>query len=107
MQSRIARIHNAGNNQFQTASATDQLAAITAASLGQLRALPAPSGDAAAVKDIYAKVDKVLDDAAKVSAALRTQDEAAQQKAQSRLAADAVAANTASNAYGETVCGSS
>jgi hypothetical protein len=107
MHSRIDRIGNPGNNQFKMASATDQTAEITAAALDQLRALPAPSGDAAVLKDIYGRIDKVLDDAAKFSAALRTQDQDAMQKANSRLAADADAANAASNAYGETVCGSS
>jgi hypothetical protein len=107
MNSRLAQVANPGNDQYRIASATDRRAAIIRAALDQLRALPAPTGDVAALKDIYGKIDKVLDDAAKFSAAFRTEDQGAMQKASSRLAAHAEDANAASKTYGETACAAS
>jgi hypothetical protein len=104
-----ARLKSLPNPQdpIKQADVTDQGAAITAATLRQLRDLPVPVGEAAAVNGIYAKVDKLLDDFAKLSAALRARDPGATQRAASAVDADSAAANAASNAYGLTVCDSS
>lgn len=106
MNARIAAIGDAGNDPIKIADESDQTAVITAAALRRLRALPAPPGDAAELNAIYAKVDKILTDAAKLSTALRAQDRLAAQLAANQLSADSDAANNASNAYGLTVCGS-
>ena len=78
---------------------------ITADTLTRLRALPIPTGQAAALKAIYAKVDTVLADVDPLIAALRSGSPTAE-TLMNRLDASQNAANAASNAYGLTVCGS-
>jgi hypothetical protein len=81
-------------------------AAIDAATLRQLRALPAPQGKSSALAAIYEKVDNVVKDLTQWLTALRTGNQAAAQRAANKVQADGDAANSASNAYGLTVCGS-
>jgi hypothetical protein len=83
----------------------DESAAIAAQALRRLRALPAPPADAAALERIYSKVDAVIADYPRVSAALRTGRRAAIVSAATQLGTDGRAANAASNSYGLTVCG--
>lgn len=95
-----------GNDPQQQATVTSQSAAIASDALRQLRALPAPPGDATALNAIFAKVDVVVADATKLAAALRAGDQSKAQTLEATLQADTRAANDAANAYGLTVCGS-
>jgi hypothetical protein len=106
MNARTGALANPGSDPAKQADVTDQAAAITSETLGKLRALPVPAGEKAAVQAIYSKVALIVTDAARLSSALRAGNQAAAQRANTTLEADAKAANEVSNAYGLTVCGS-
>jgi hypothetical protein len=89
----------------RTADLNDRTEHLTADALRKLRALAVPPGEAANISAIYAKVDRVLSDAAPFSAALRAGDRVAAQDAQSKLETDLQAVNTAATDYGLDVCG--
>jgi hypothetical protein len=106
MNARVAKLVRKGTSTKNEAAVTDQAANILADTLRKLRKLPVPRGDEATVRAIYAKIDVILADAPKLSAALRVNDQAAGQHIQVKLQQDSKAANDLSNAYGLTVCGS-
>ena len=105
MNKRVAALADPGDDPTKQAKVTDQTAVIVADTLRQLRTLPVPPGEATAVAAIYAKVDRLLTDSAKLSAAIRANDQVAAQNDETALQTDSAAANAASNTYGLTVCG--
>ena len=105
MNQRVAALGAPGDDQALQAKVTDQTAAIVVDTLHKLRALPVPAGQATAVAAIYAKVDRLLTDSAKLSAAIRANDQPTAQNDEAALQTDSAAANAASNTYGLTVCG--
>ena len=105
MNQRVAALGAPGDDPTKQAKVTDQTAAIVADTLHKLRALPVPAGQATAVAAIYAKVDRLLTDSAKLSAAIRANDQPTAQSDEAALQTDSAAANAASNTYGLTVCG--
>ena len=94
------------NDALKSAAYFDESAAVVQDTLDHLRALPVPAGDDTTVQSIYSKVDALLVDVAKFSAALRAGDKPAVDALAVTVKADQTAANEASNAYGLTVCGS-
>jgi hypothetical protein len=105
MNARVAELANPGASAKNEAAVTDQAAKIIADTLDKLRRLPMPRGDEAALRAIYAKIDVIIADAPKLSAALRANDQAAGQRIQVKLQQDSKAANDLSKAYGLTICG--
>jgi hypothetical protein len=106
MNARVAKLANQGASAKNEAAVTDQAAKILAETLAKLRRLPMPRGDETALRAIYAKIDVILADAPKLTAALRADDQAAGQHIQVKLQQDSKAANDLSKAYGLTICGS-
>ena len=106
MNARVAKLTNRGASAKNEAALTDQAAKILAETLAKLRKLPMPRGDEAALRAIYAKIDVILADAPKLTAALRAEDQAAGQRIQVKLQQDSKAANDVSKAYGLSICGS-
>ncbi len=106
MNTRVTALGAPPSDPKQEAEFNDQTGLITADGLRQLRELHPPAGDAATVAAIYTKVDVVLRDGERVSAQLRTGDQAGVQAAQTQLESDLQAANDAALAYGLTICGS-
>jgi hypothetical protein len=106
MNARVARLANQGASAKNEAAVTDQATKILAETLAKLRKLPMPRGDETKLRAIYAKIDVILADAPKLSAALRADDQAAGQRIQVKLQQDSKVANDLSNAYGLTICGS-
>ncbi len=106
MNARVAKLANRGTSAKNEAAVTDQAARILAETLAKLRKLPMPRGDEAALRAIYAKIDVILADAPKLTAALRAEDQAAGQHIQVKLQQDSKAANDLSKAYGLSICGS-
>ncbi len=102
---RVAALGNPTDSS-QAADVNDEAAAITADGLRKLRALPVPSGDAAALAAVYAKVDAFLQDAPAISTRLRAGDQPGAATAERKLEADISVANAAATVYGLTVCGS-
>jgi hypothetical protein len=102
----VAKLANQGASAKNEAAVTDQAAKILAETLAKLRRLPMPRGDETALRAIYAKIDVILADAPKLTAALRADDQAAGQHIQVKLQQDSKAANDLSKAYGLTICGS-
>ena len=74
--------------------------------LAQLRALPNPAGQEAAIEAIWAKVDTVVAEVDQAIAALKAGNLQKFMTLANQLDKDTNAANAASNAYGLTVCGS-
>ena len=105
MNDKMTALGDPGEALAKTIDLLGQMRAITADTLTKLRALPIPTGLAAALKAIYAKVDTVLADVDPLIAALRSGSPTAE-TLMNRLDASQNAANAASNAYGLTVCGS-
>jgi hypothetical protein len=105
MNTRTKALGNPGPDIATAVRVSDESGAIAAQALRQLRALPAPPAEAAALERIYSKVDAVIADYPRVSAALRTGLRSAIDSAATQLGTDGRAANAASNAYGLTVCG--
>jgi hypothetical protein len=105
MNARTKALGRPGPDIAAAVRASDKSGVIAAQALRQLRALPAPPTEAAALERIYSKVDAVIADYPSLSAALRTGRRAAIQSAATQLGADGKAANAASNAYGLTSCG--
>jgi hypothetical protein len=91
---------------MKMADVDDKGAAIIVQTLQKLRRLPVPPGDSAALSAIYAKVDALATDTRQLASALRSGDPATVQRVAARVNADADAANSASQEYGLTVCGS-
>jgi hypothetical protein len=106
MNQRVGTLPAPGNDRVKAAKNAADTAAIVADALRKLRALPVPPGEQAAVRSIYAKVDRVLHDSSRLATAIRANDQTAAKAAETDLQADSLAANAASNAYGLTVCGS-
>ena len=102
---KVAALGDPGEDVAKTIDMLGQMRAITSDTLVKLRALPIPTGQQAALKAIYAKVDNVLADVDPMIAALRSASPTTD-TLMNRLDADQNAANAASNAYGLTVCGS-
>ena len=105
MNDKVAALGDPGEDVAKAIDMLGQMRAITSDTLVKLRALPIPTGQQAALKPIYAKVDAVLADVDPVIAAIRSGSPTIQ-TLMNRLDADQNAANAASNAYGLTVCGS-
>jgi hypothetical protein len=100
-------IGDPGSDVSRQAQAVDAGAAIAADTVRQLRHLPVPAGDGATVATIYADVDKIVKDAALLSAALRAGDRLTAQQREQDVQADETVANAEADAYGLTVCGES
>ena len=105
MNDKVTALGDPGEDVAKTIDLLGQMRAITSDTLVKLRALPIPTGQQAALKAIYAKVDNVLADVDPMIAALRSASPTTD-TLMNRLDADQNAANAASNAYGLTVCGS-
>ena len=105
MNDKVTALGDPGEDLAKTIDLLGQMRVITADTLTRLRALPIPTGQAAALKAIYAKVDTALADVDPLIAALRSGSPTAE-TLMNRLDASQNAANAASNAYGLTVCGS-
>jgi hypothetical protein len=103
---RSERIGDPGSDLSKQAEAVDAGAVIAADTLRQLRRLPVPDGDAWSVETIYTNYDKLIKDAAQVSAALRARDLTTAQRVEQDAQADESAADAAAKVYGLTVCGS-
>jgi hypothetical protein len=95
-----------GDTPAELAAYVEAGGVIVTDTLGQLRALPMPSGEEAALGAIYDKVDVLLSDMNQLAAALRAGDQRKATALASQLEKDQKAANDASNAYGLTICGS-
>jgi len=104
MNARTKALGRPGRDVAQAIRASEESRAIAAQALRQLRALPAPPADAAALERIYSKVDALIADYPRLSAALRTGRRAAIVSAATQFATDGQAANAASKSYGLTVC---
>jgi hypothetical protein len=105
MNARVAKLTKGASSKNE-AALTDRAAKILSETLQQLRQVPTPPGDEASVRAIYAKIDVILADAPKLSAALRADDQATGQRVQVKLQQDSQEANALSKAYGLSVCGS-
>jgi hypothetical protein len=103
---RSERIGDPGSDLKTEAEAVDAGAVIATDTLRELRRLPVPDADAWSVETIYAHYDKLIKDAARVSAALRAGDLATAQRVEQDAQADESAADAAADAFGLTVCGS-
>jgi hypothetical protein len=99
-------LQDPGQDPAKIRQVVDQAIPLAADGLAQLRQLPLPQGDEAAVRDFYAKVDGLIADLRAESAALAGNDLTRARQLVSSVQADSAAANTAANAYGLTVCGS-
>jgi hypothetical protein len=106
MNTQMEDLPDPGSSATKEAAVLVQSATIINDALRSLRKLPVPPGDQATVAAIFAKVDVVAADTKKLAATLKTNDQAAGQRAQAKLQQDSQTANAASNAYGLTVCGS-
>lgn len=106
MNAQVGALSDPGSDPVKEADANDEVIAITAETLRKMRAVPEPAGASAALAAIFAKVDTVLADAKALSTALRARDQTAATAAATKVSASSDAANTASNDYGLTVCGS-
>lgn len=95
-----------GDTPAEVAAYVEAGGVIVTETLAQLRALPMPSGEEAALRAIYDKVDVLLSDINQLAAALRAGDQRKATALASQLETDQKAANDASNAYGLTICGS-
>ena len=106
MNTRVAALGNPGSDLTKLADTADKTAAIIADTLQKLRALSMPPGESASLNAIYAQAATLGADYSKLSSAIHPRDEAAYRAAVAKVDADQKAANTASNDYGLTVCGS-
>jgi hypothetical protein len=95
-----------GNDPDKAADALARVNSYIGSGLAQLRALPVPAGEGAQLDAIYAKVDALRQGLDTYIAALRAHHKTAASAASTRVDALGNAANTASNQYGLTVCGS-
>lgn len=95
-----------GDSPAELAAYVEAGSVIVTETLGQLRALPTPSGEEAALGAIYDKVEVLRSDMDQLAAALRAGDQRQATAVAGQLEKDQKAANDASNAYGLTVCGS-
>jgi hypothetical protein len=73
--------------------------------LDESRALPAPTGDEATLRAVYAKVNTMLADAIALGDALRAGNEDRYEELEAKIAASTDTANAAAKSYGLTVCG--
>jgi hypothetical protein len=106
MNDKTAALADPGEDLAKMAVMFDQTKQLVVDALVQLRALPTPAGQAAAIEAIWTKVDKLVGDIDHAVAALKAGDLDKFTALATQLDKDTVAANTASNAYGLTVCGS-
>ena len=83
----------------------DRWVAILNDTLGDLRALPAPTGDEATLRAVYTKVDTLLADGIALGDAIKAGNSDLFDQLNAKLSASADTANAASLAYGLTVCG--
>jgi hypothetical protein len=105
MNARVAKLTKGASSKSE-AALSDQAAKILSETLQKLRKLPQPPGDEAALRAIYTKIDVIIADAPKLSAALRADDQATGQRVQVKLQQESDEANALSKAYGLSVCGS-
>ena len=106
MNTRVAALGDPGSDLTKLADTADKTAAIIAETLQKLRALSMPQGESAALNAIYAQAAGLGADYSELSSAIHSRDESAYRAAVAKINADQKAANTASNDYGLTVCGS-
>jgi len=106
MNTKPAAVPTPGDTAAAQAAYLDQQVALTQDALTQLRALPEPAGQAAALQSLFAKVDTLITLGEQESAALNAGNLAVADQIDSQASTATDAANAAFNAYGLTVCGS-
>ncbi len=106
MNAKTDAIPDPGEDLAKLVAGFEQSKQITADTLAQLRALPVPVGQEAALTAIWAKIDKIFPQIDQAIAALKAGDLDTFSTIGAQIDKDTDAANAASNAYGLTVCGS-
>ena len=103
---RQSAIPSPDNTIAQQLAYLDQVIAATAETLRQIRALPQPPADRAALQQMYAKGDAALSVARQESSALKEGKTSVAASFDTQLTTATSDANSAFNAYGLTYCGS-
>lgn len=104
MNAKGSALPDPGQDAAKLTSVVDQTISITKDGLAQLRAIPAPSDGAAAIRTYYGKVDTVLGQLQQESAALHAGDLARAQSIASTLQTASTDATNAAKAAGLDVC---
>ena len=106
MNRKVNAVPDPGNDPEKIAAGLTKVRSLIGDTVVQLRALPQPHGDEAQLSAIYAKVDALRAGMQAYIVALRARNAPAAAAASRHLNALGDAANSASNRYGLTVCGS-
>lgn len=101
----LAAIPSAGDDPQLVAGVLQQSGAIVGKALGELRKLPIPAGDDAALNAYYSKVDELLAQTSTLAAAYRSGDVPKAKDLQTQALQLQTDANALANAYGLTACG--
>lgn len=105
MNTRMEALADPGEDLDDLITLFHQSKQIMTETLTKLRALPTPPGQEAALAAIWAKVDQIVADVDDIIAAVQAGDLDKAGTLIEQLAEDSDDANTASIAYGMTVCG--